>query len=269
MSRIGDRLEGKTALVTGGARGIGRAAVELFCEHGARVAFLDTDVEGGKAFEEDLLAQYGSARFERCDVSRESDVRDAVERIMATFGSITVLYNNASVFLPNADGAIGEITPETWNRMHAVNLGGTYLCIRHVLPQMIAAGGGSIINTASSAAVIGVPNCSAYTSTKGAILAVTRSTAVEYGPKGVRANCIVPAGVETEMMKQSNPEDSSFDKEHFLAVGTPVRRFGTPREIAYVALFLASDESSYVNGAAIVADGGITICGDLSRPESV
>ena len=133
---------------------------------------------------------------------------------------------------------------------------------------MMASGGGSIINTGSSAAQIGIPDCDAYTATKGAIVQLTKSLAVEYGRYGVRTNCISPAAIMTPMMRQSNPENSSFDEERFLKLRTPLRRYGTPEEIAKIALFLASDESSYLNGAIIVADGGITVNGDLSKIDS-
>jgi NAD(P)-dependent dehydrogenase (short-subunit alcohol dehydrogenase family) len=260
------RLDGKTALITGGARGIGRAAVELFAEHGATVAFVDIDAEAGQMVEQAAAAAGHSVAFFHADVSVDRDVSRVVEAVVARFGALQVLYNNASVFRPHADGAVADVLPEVWASIVAVNIGSVHLFSRYVLPHMIAGGGGSIINTASSAAIIGIPYCSAYTATKGATLSLTRAMAVEYGPKRIRVNCIVPAGVETEMMKQSNRDDDSFDRQHFLAKRTPIRRFGAPKEIAYVALFLASDESSYVNGAAIAVDGGISVCGDLSKP---
>jgi len=129
---------------------------------------------------------------------------------------------------------------------------------------MIASGGGSIITTSSSAGLIGIPGCAAYTASKGATISLTRSLAVEYRPRGIRVNCIAPAGIRTPMLAQSNTQDSSFDEARFLGLRTPSRRYGTPEEIAAVAAFLASDESSYLNGAVIVADGGTTINGDLS-----
>ena len=149
--------------------------------------------------------------------------------------------------------------------MIAINLKSVYHFSNYSLPTMIKAGGGSIVNTGSSAAQIGIPDCDAYTATKGAIVQLTKSLAVEYGRYGVRTNCISPAAIMTPMMRQSNPENSTFDEERFLKLRTPLRRYGTPQEIAKVALFLASEESSYLNGAIIVADGGITVNGDLSK----
>lgn len=148
--------------------------------------------------------------------------------------------------------------------MIAINLRSVFLFCKYAIPLLIKQGG-SVINTASSAGVIGIPDCDAYTATKGAVVQLTKSMAAEYGRYNVRVNCIAPAAIMTPMMRQSNPENSTFDEERFLKLRTPLRRYGTPEEIAKVALFLASDDSSYLNGAVIVADGGITINGDLSK----
>jgi NAD(P)-dependent dehydrogenase (short-subunit alcohol dehydrogenase family) len=263
------RLEGKTAVITGGAAGIGRAAVDLFCRHGASVFFVDIDRKEGEKTEKLVRSAGGEAAFICADVSRDEEVSGAVNYVINRCGRADILYNNASVFLPGKDGEVTEIEESIWDRILSVNLKSVYLFCKYTLPYMIKAGAGSIINTASSAAVIGIPGCDAYTAAKGATLAITRSMAVEYRPFGIRVNCIVPAGVQTGMMRQSNPADSDFDREHFLSVRTPSRRFGEPEEIAHAALFLASDESSYINGAALTADGGITICGDLSKPPGI
>lgn len=159
-----------------------------------------------------------------------------------------------------------ELAEETWAKILAINLNSVFLCCKYGLPLMIRSGGGSIINTGSNASQIGIPNCDAYTASKGATVALTRSLAVEYGPRGVRVNCIAPAVIRTPMLASSNPAESGrFDEERFLRLRTPLRRYGTAEEIARVAVFLASDEASYLNGAVLVADGGITINGDLSR----
>ncbi len=251
-----NRLEGKTALVTGGAQGIGFEGAKLFAEEGARVVIADINAEKGEAAAEAI-----GCEFVRCDVSKAADVQAAV----AQCGTVNVLYNNAGIFWTGHDGKITDISEEDWDRVIAINLKSVYLFAKYAIPTMIKAGGGSIINTGSSAAQIGIPDCDAYTATKGAIVQLTKSLAVEYGRYGVRTNCISPAAIMTPMMRQSNPENSTFDEERFLKLRTPLRRYGTPEEIARVALFLASDESSYLNGAIIVADGGITINGDLSK----
>jgi NAD(P)-dependent dehydrogenase (short-subunit alcohol dehydrogenase family) len=253
------RLEGKTAIVTGGAQGIGFEGAKLFAAEGARVFIADINAEKG----EKAAAEIGGA-FVRCDVSSAADV----ENVVKTAGAVDVLYNNAGIFWTGHDGKITDISEADWDRIIGINLKSVYLFTKYAIPVMMASGGGSIINTGSSAAQIGIPDCDAYTATKGAIVQLTKSLAVEYGRYGVRTNCISPAAIMTPMMRQSNPENSSFDEERFLKLRTPLRRYGTPEEIAKIALFLASDESSYLNGAIIVADGGITVNGDLSKIDS-
>ena len=162
------------------------------------------------------------------------------------------------------DGRITDIEEGIWEKVLAINLRSVFLFCKYAIPLLMKQGG-SVINTASSAGVIGIPDCDAYTATKGAVVQLTKSMAAKYGRYNVRVNCIAPAAIMTPMMRQSNPENSTFDEERFLKLRTPLRRYGTPEEIAKVALFLASDDSSYLNGAVIVADGGITINGDLSK----
>ena len=253
------RLSGKTALITGGAQGIGFESAKLFAQEGARVVIADLNREKGAAAAEEIRCE-----FVRCDVASAKDVRNVVDHC----GRIDVLYNNAGIFWTGHDGIVTEIEEEDWDRVIAVNLKSVYLFAKYAIPSMIEAGGGSIINTGSSAAQIGIPGCDAYTATKGAIVQLTKSLAVEYGRYGVRTNCISPAAIMTPMMRQSNPENSTFDEERFLKLRTPLRRYGTPEEIARIALFLASDDSSYLNGAIIVADGGVTVNGDLSKIDS-
>ena len=251
------RLEGKTAIVTGGAQGIGFAGAKLFAAEGARVIIADINAEKG----EKAAAEIG-ATFVKCDVSKAADV----ENVVKTAGTVDVLYNNAGIFWTGHDGRITDIAEADWDRVIAINLKSVYLFTKYAIPTMIASGrGGSIVNTGSSAAQIGIPDCDAYTATKGAIVQLTKSLAAEYGRYRIRTNAISPAAIMTPMMRQSNPENSTFDEERFLKLRTPLRRYGTPEEIAKVALFLASEESSYLNGAIIVADGGITINGDLSK----
>ena len=257
-----NRLKGKTAVITGAGNGIGAAAARLFAAEGAYVVIAEIDDRlGGKTLGE----IEGNGLFVHCDVSRSEDVRNVVERTREARGRLDILYNNASVYLADSDGPVTELSEETWDKMLRINLKSVFLFCKHAIPLMREGGGGSIINTASSAGVVGIPGCDAYTATKGATVQLTKSLAVEYGPFGVRTNCVAPAAIMTPMMRRSNPVDSSFDEEAFLKLRTPLRRYGTPEEIAAVALFLASDESSYLNGAIIVADGGITINGDSSK----
>jgi len=252
------RLANKTALITGAGRGIGRAAAELFAEEGAQVVLAEIDETTGKAVEDAIRKSGGAATFVRTDVSCAEDVRAACRAARETYGGLHVIYNNASVFLGDKDGPVTDLDEEVWERVLAVNLRSLYLCCKYGIPILIESGGGSVINTSSSAGVMGIPGCDAYTATKGATIALTRSMAVEYGPKGVRVNCIAPAGVDTEMLRESSLDSPDFDPTYFFE-RAPLGRYGTPQEIAQLALFLASDESSYLNGAIVRADGGITI----------
>jgi NAD(P)-dependent dehydrogenase (short-subunit alcohol dehydrogenase family) len=258
------RLANKICAITGAGKGIGRAAAELFAAAGAKVFILEFDGKTGLGAEKTITGKGQQAVFIKCDVSNNDSVKAAFERIAET-GPLHVLYNNASVYLNGKDGLITDIEPEIWNRVIAINLNSIYHCCRYAIPLLQKSGGGSIINTASSAGVIGIPKCDAYTATKGATVALTRSLASEYGRYGIRTNCIAPAAIATDMVKESNPDGDDFDSVAFINLRTPLRRWGTPREVAQLALFLASDDSSYLNGTIIAADGGITINGDLAK----
>ncbi len=259
------RLQNKVCAISGAGAGIGRAAAERFAEEGANVFLLEINEQTGKETEERILRRGGKAVFINCDVSNDLSVQAAFAQIAAKAKTLNVLYNNASVYLGGKDGKITNLEPAVWKKVLAINLDSIFFCCRHAIPLLLAAGGGSIINTASSAGVIGIPKCDAYTASKGATIALTRSLAVEYGPEGIRTNCIAPAAIASEMIKQSNPEGDDFDANAFIKLRTPLRRWGKPEEIASLAVFLASSESSYLNGAIIAADGGITINGDLSK----
>jgi NAD(P)-dependent dehydrogenase (short-subunit alcohol dehydrogenase family) len=252
------RLKDKVAVITGAGRGIGFAGASAFIREGAKVVIAEINEELGHGAEAKLRAAGGDVAFVRTDCSRSEDVRALMERTRQLYGGLHVLYNNASIFLPKADGPVASVAEEAWNRILAINLGSVFLCCKYGIPLIIASGGGSVINTGSSAGVMGVPGCDAYTATKGATISLTRSMAVEYGKKGVRVNCICPAGIETEMVKASSTNDPNFDAKYFFS-RAPLGRLGTPEEVANVAVFLASDESSYVNGAIIRADGGTTV----------
>ena len=262
------RLSDRVCLITGGAQGIGRAAALRFAQEGAVVVIVDVNAEAGARTAAEVRQAGGRCEFIRCDVSESSDVRAAIQAVHETHRRLHVLYNNASVYLPGKDGRITDVAESVWHQVLGINLTSIYLFCHYGIPLMIESGGGAIINTASSAGVIGIPGCDVYTASKGATISLTRSLAVEYGRYGIRTNCIAPAGIRTPMLSQSNLRDSTFDEERFLQLRSPSRRYGTPEEIADVALFLASNESSYLTGAVIVADGGITINGDLSKTSS-
>ncbi len=256
-------LENKVAVITGGASGIGKAAAIKFAAEGASVVIADIDESHGHA----AIAEMSGANhhFVHCDVSSAASVRALFKTVKKAYQRLDVLYNNASIYLNSQDNRITELEEEVWDKVIAVNLKSVYLCCHYGIPLLLR-NGGVIINTASSAGVIGIPNCDAYTASKGATVQLTKSLAVEYGPYGVRCNCIAPAAIMTEMMRQSNPVNSSFDEESFLRLRTPLRRYGKAEEIAAISCFLASDAASYLNGAILAADGGITVNGDLSKP---
>ena len=251
------RLQDKVAIITGAGRGIGYAGAMAFVREGAKVVIAEIDEELGRRAESRVRGLGGEATFVKTDCSNSDQVQALMAQTLECYGGLHVLYNNASVF-SRRDAPVTELEEDLWEQVLRTNLHSVFLCCKHGIPLILASGGGSVINTGSSASVMGIPGCDAYTATKGATLSMTRSMAVEYGPRGVRVNCICPAGVETEMLQQSNPADSGFDAQYFFA-RAPLRRFGKPEEIANVAVFLASEESSYVNGAIVRADGGITL----------
>ena len=258
-------LENKVAVITGGASGIGAAGTRKFAAEGAKVIIADLNENAGNALVEELNAAGAEVYFVKCDVSQSSEVQNLFSFCKDKFGSLDIIYNNAGVYLAGFDSRITDIDENIWDKVIAINLKSVYLFCKYGIPLMMERGG-SIINTASSAGMIGIPNCDAYTATKGAIVQLTKSLAAEYGRYNIRTNCISPAAIMTPMVRQSNPPDcDAFDENAFLKLRTPLRRYGTPEEIANIACFLGSDEATYLNGTIIAADGGITINGDLSK----
>lgn len=251
-------LQNKVVAITGAGQGIGEAAAVLFAKEGAQVVLLEINEKAGRETEQAIIKTGGLAHFIKVDISKPEAVEGVFEEIDKKYGKLHVLYNNASIFLGREDGPVAELAIETWNKILKCNLFGLFHCCKYAIPLLQKNGGGVIINTSSSAAIMGIAGCDAYTATKGATISLTRSLAVEYGRDKIRVNCIIPAGIHTPMIAESNLNDPDFDEEAFLN-RTPLRKWGKPEDIANLALFLASDKSSYLNGAAIVADGGITI----------
>ena len=250
------RLEDKVCFVTGGASGMGRVASELFAEHGARVVVADVNAKPGEEAAHAAEIRGREAMFVRCDVSRESDVRGAVDAAVNRFGRIDVLYNNAGIML-ESDRSVIDTEEAAWDRTLAVNVKGIFFCCKYAIPVMLEQGGGSIINIASFVALVGcsVPQ-DAYTASKGAVIALTKSLAVQFGPKGIRSNAICPGPIETPLLTEWLLKDPEAKRVRLAR--NPTGRFGKPEDIVNAAVYLASDESTWTNGAVIVIDGGIT-----------
>jgi NAD(P)-dependent dehydrogenase (short-subunit alcohol dehydrogenase family) len=249
------RLRDKVALITGAGSGIGREAARLFAREGARVVVVDVNARAGEETVAEIRSAGGVATFFRADVTRSEDVRDMVACAEDTYGRLDVLFNNAGIFHPQ-DGSVLDTDEEVWDLVVNVNLKGVFLGCKYGIPALLRAGGGSVINTASFVALMGsAVSQVAYTASKGGVLALTREIAVEFARKNIRANALCPGPVETPLLADllSDPVRRQRRLVHI-----PVGRFARPEEIARAALFLASDESSYVNGAVFVVDGGIT-----------
>ncbi len=250
------RLAGKVIFVTGAGGGMGRVAAEMFAAEGAEV--VATDYAVGPLEETVALVHEAGGRILGVpgDVSSPADVRRAVEEGVRAFGGINVLYNNAGI-MPGEDTSVEETSDETLQRILDVNLKGVFLCCKYGVPELIKAGGGSIINIASFVALIGctVPQ-DAYTASKGGVLSLTRSLAVQYGQRGIRANALCPGPIETPLLRRLWTSEEERNKR---LNRIPLGRFGTPEDIVHAGVFLASDESSWMTGATFVVDGGITI----------
>jgi NAD(P)-dependent dehydrogenase (short-subunit alcohol dehydrogenase family) len=249
------RLEDKVALITGAGSGIGREAALLFAREGASVVVAEIADDAGRKTAADIEEAGGRAHFVHADVSRGDDVRAMVEEAEKTYGRLNVLFNNAGVF-PDADGSVIDTDESTWDFVLRVNLKGIFLGCKYGIPALLRAGGGSIVNTASFVALMGAATPQiAYTASKGGVLALTREVAIEFARKGIRVNALCPGPVDTPLLQElfRDPKRRARRLVHI-----PMGRLARADEVAKAALFLASDESSYINGAAFTVDGGIT-----------
>ena len=251
------RLDGKVTIITGGGSGMGKTAAELFAAQGAKVVVADYSEASGQAVVAMVNAAGGQATFVKADVSNEADARGMVQHAVATYGRVDALYNNAGV-MPEADHSVIDTDVDTWDKVMAVNVRGVFLGCKYAIPQMLEQGSGSIINIASFVAILGcsVPQ-DAYTASKGAVLALTRSLAVQFAGRGVRSNAISPGPIETPLLMDWLLKDEAAKQLRLNR--NPSGRFGKPEEIVNMGIYLASDESKWTNGANFVIDGGITV----------
>jgi NAD(P)-dependent dehydrogenase (short-subunit alcohol dehydrogenase family) len=251
------RLSDKVSIITGGGSGMGRTAALMFASEGARVVVADFSEEGGEETVRLVRDAGGEAAFVRTDISSEADAKAMVDHAIATYGRVDTLYNNAGI-MPEEDHSVVDTPVEAWDRVMAVNARGVYLGCKYAIPRMLDQGTGSIVNVASFVAILGcsVPQ-DAYTASKGAVLALTRSLAVQFAGRGVRSNAISPGPIETPLLMDWLLKDEAA-KQLRLA-RNPTGRFGKPEEIVHVAIYLASDESRWTNGANFVIDGGISV----------
>ena len=254
------RLNGKVCFVTGGASGMGRVAAAMFCAEGAKVAVADVNPDACESAAAEARRSAGAGGGDAfaltCDVTREADVRQAIAGTVQRFGGLHVLYNNAGIMMAE-DHSVVDTEEWVWDRTLAVNLKGIYLVCKHGIPEMIRSGGGSVINIASFVALVGcsVPQ-DAYTATKGAVIALTKSLAVQFAPQRIRSNAICPGPIETPLLTEWLLKDPEAKRVRLAR--NPTGRFGKPEDIVNLGIYLASDESSWTNGAVLVLDGGIT-----------
>ena len=251
MATANQALEGKVAIITGGASGIGLATARLFVREGARVCIVDANESAGKAAIREIA---GGVIFEPADVTKAVDCERVVNHARREFGTIHILVNNAGVI---RRAAVPDLSEEDWDRVMAVNVKSIFFLSRLVVPMMAKAGGGAIINMASGWGLAGGPRAAAYCASKGAVVLLTKAMAIDHGPQNIRVNCICPGDTDTNMLRHE-ARQLGEDEARFLASSArrPLGRLGKPEEIAQAALYLASDLSSFVTGTALVVDGG-------------
>ncbi len=250
------KLRGKVAVVTGAGSGIGRATARLFAQEGARVVVADIDPAGGEETCRLVSGEGGEVLFVPTDVAKVADAEKLIRATQERWGRVDIVVNNAGVELPRS---LLDTSEEDWERVVAVDLKGVYFVCKYAVKAMLQGGGGAIVNISSGAGILGFPMMTAYCAAKGGVVALTRAVAVEYAQNHIRVNCVCPGVVDTPMSRGffaslPNPEEARRRYEE----GTPVKRFAQPEEIARTVLFLASDDASYLTGAVIPVDGGLS-----------
>jgi NAD(P)-dependent dehydrogenase (short-subunit alcohol dehydrogenase family) len=247
-----DELKNKVAIITGAASGIGRAAAELFAGEGAIIIAADVIDEAGQGLADELSRTQRTCSYVHADVSKESDVEAMVHVALAQYGRLDVLFNNAGIEgeqAPTADAAL-----DNWERVMGINLRGVFLGCKYGIQAMLRSGGGAIVNNASVAGLVGFAGIPAYAASKGGVVQLTRTAALEYATQGVRVNCVCPGVIDTPMVQRFTHGDPTATAQ--MAAMEPVGRMGQAREVAQLALFLASERASFITGAVIPVDGG-------------
>lgn len=247
-------LEGKIALITGASSGIGRGAASVFARHGARLVLADINVEGGAETVRLVQEARGEAIFVKADVSKAGEVEALIKQAVARFGRLDCALNNAGI-----DGQMGptaDCTEENWDQVLAVNLRGVWLCMKYQIPQMLAQGGGAIVNVASAAGLVGYPGLCAYVASKHGVVGLTRAAALEYGKQHIRINAVCPGVIRTPMLEEIIRQGLVTEEQ--AAAMEPIGRLGTVEEVGETAAWLCSGRASFMLGHALAVDGGLT-----------
>ena len=249
------RFEGKVAMVTGGGSGIGADAAEAFAHEGATVVVTDIDEEKGRGLVEKINGHGGRAIFLKHDVSSAEETEKVVKTIVEKFGRLDIAFNNAGISGPSV--SVAEYPVDTWERIISINLSGVFYSMKYEVEQMLKQSGGAIINNSSILGKVGFSNASAYTAAKHGVVGLTKAAALEYASRNIRINAINPAFIKTPLLEAAGMGQTSPAYEMMVALH-PVGRFGEPREVTSVVLFLASDEASFIHGESLMVDGGYT-----------
>ena len=251
------KLDGKVAIITGGNSGIGRASAKRFAHEGAKVVIgARNEITGASLVKEIKDEGFGEAIFVKANVAKPEEVENLVEKTISEFGFIDILYGNSGIFPP---GTAQDTSPETWQSVIDINLGGQFYLVKYGIPKLIKRGGGVVIFTASELGVVGTSKAVAYCASKGGIINMTRAVAIDSAPYNIRVNCLAPGPIETPMKREwLNKAENPQELEEAQTKPVLLNRFGTPEEIAELAVFLASDSSSFMTGSIVIIDGGAT-----------
>jgi NAD(P)-dependent dehydrogenase (short-subunit alcohol dehydrogenase family) len=253
MARL---VENKVALITGAGSGIGRASALAFAREGAKVVVADVSAEGGNETVRLVEEAGGKAMFVKTDVSKATEVEALIQKIVETYGRLDCAHNNAGI-----EGIVAltaDYPEEMWDRVLRINLKGAFLSMKHEIPQMLKQGGGAIVNTASGLGIVGIQGLSAYVASKGGVVGLTRTAAVEYAPSGIRINALIPGVTRTPMMARQMGENAHLAEPQYISLH-PIGRLGLPEEIAEAAVWLCSEHASFVVGHAMAIDGGYLV----------